>query len=162
MCAPKRKYVNGDATGNRHYCPLDLVEIFLRRFVIYPSEHALVAHVLWIGHTHFMEVWDTSPRLAFMSAEKESGKTRALEITKLFVPEPELFVQPSAAVVVRLVNHGHEEGNTRLKFKRRRHIQEAEPIKNDLVDWAIEVGPRQFGSPGSPGSGYRGNGMGKG
>jgi len=57
--------------------PLDLVEAFLRRFVIYPSEHALVAHVLWIAHTHLMDCWDTTPRLAFMSAERMSGKTRA-------------------------------------------------------------------------------------
>ena len=46
-------------------------------FVAYPSEHALVAHVLWIAHTHLIEYFDTTPRLAFMSAEKASGKTRA-------------------------------------------------------------------------------------
>ena len=28
------------------YTPLDLLENYLRRFVIYPSEHALVAHTL--------------------------------------------------------------------------------------------------------------------
>ena len=59
------------------YSPLDLVENFIRRFVSYPSEHACVAHALWIAHCHFMdELWDTTPRLAFMSAEKASGKTR--------------------------------------------------------------------------------------
>ena len=66
--------------------PLDLVEAYLRRFVAYPSEHALVAHVLWIAHTHLIQCFDTTPRLAFMSAEKTSGKTRALEVTALFVP----------------------------------------------------------------------------
>ena len=69
------------------YCPLDLVESYLRRFVSYPSEHALVAHVLWIAHCHMFDRFDTTPRLAFMSAEKESGKSRALEVTSLFVPE---------------------------------------------------------------------------
>jgi hypothetical protein len=34
------------------YCPLDLVENYLKRFVSYPSEHARVAHTLWIAHTH--------------------------------------------------------------------------------------------------------------
>jgi hypothetical protein len=63
------------------YCPLDLVENYLRRFVIYPSEHALAAHVLWIAHTHLMDHWESTPRLAFMSPEPESGKTRALEVT---------------------------------------------------------------------------------
>jgi hypothetical protein len=64
----------------KKYTPLDLLESYLGRFVAYPSVHALVAHVLWIVHTHLMECWDTTPRLAFMSAEKASGKTRALAL----------------------------------------------------------------------------------
>ena len=86
------------------YCPLDLVESYLRRFVSYPSEHALVAHVLWIAHCHMFERFDTTPRLAFMSAEKESGKSRALEVTALFVPEPVLSISASPAVIVRLIS----------------------------------------------------------
>ena len=34
------------------------VERFLGRFVAYPSEHAHVAHVLWIAHTHCMAAWE--------------------------------------------------------------------------------------------------------
>ena len=102
---------NGNGTGNGHYCPLDLVENFLRRFIIYPSEHALVAHVLWIAHAHLMDCWDTSPRIVFSSAEKESGKTLALEMTRLFVPSPDLFFDPSPAVIVRLVSQGHDTDN---------------------------------------------------
>ena len=30
---------------------LDETEKFLSRFVAYPSEHAKIAHVLWIAHT---------------------------------------------------------------------------------------------------------------
>ena len=48
---------------------------FLGRFIAYPSDHARVAHTLWIAHAHLMDSWFTTPRLAFMSAEKESGKT---------------------------------------------------------------------------------------
>jgi len=88
------------------YCPLDLVEGYVKRFVIYPSEHARVAHVLWIAHAHLMDCWENTPRLAFMSAEKESGKTRALEITALFVPEPELVFNPSPAALIRIVAAG--------------------------------------------------------
>ena len=87
------------------YCPLDLVESYLRRFVAYPHEHAVVAHTLWIAHTHLIECADTTPRLAFMSAEKASGKTRALEVTELFVPEPLMAYSLSPAVAVRLVSH---------------------------------------------------------
>ena len=98
---------NGNGTGNGHYCPLDLVENFLRRFIIYPSEHALTAHALWIGHTHFMKLWETTPRLAFMSPLPESGKTRALEVTSLFVPNPKLAFSASAASLVRVIANGH-------------------------------------------------------
>lgn len=86
------------------YCPLDLVENFLKRFVAYPSEHARAAHTLWIAHTHLIECFDTTPRLAFMSAEKESGKTRALEVTEHLVPDALLAFSVSAAVVIRLVS----------------------------------------------------------
>jgi Protein of unknown function (DUF3631) len=85
------------------YTALDLVENFLRRFVSYPSEHACVAHVLWIAHCHLMDLWDTTPRLALMSAEKASGKTRALEITALLVPAPILSISTSPAAIIRLI-----------------------------------------------------------
>jgi hypothetical protein len=92
--------------GCMSYGPLDLVENYLRRFVAYPSEHALVAHTLWIAHAHLTESFDTTPRLAFMSAEKESGKTRALEVTALFVPDPILSISASPAVIVRRIAQG--------------------------------------------------------
>src|SRR5690349_14986940 len=55
---------------------------FLIRFVCYPSEHAHVAHVLWIAHAHCMDAWESTPRIAFLSPEPASGKTRALEISE--------------------------------------------------------------------------------
>jgi Protein of unknown function (DUF3631) len=85
------------------YTALDLVENFLKRFVSYPSEHACVAHVLWTSHCHLMDLWDTTPRLAFMSAEKASGKTRALEVTALLVPTPILSISTSPAAIIRLI-----------------------------------------------------------
>src|SRR5262249_53229705 len=88
------------------YCPLDLVENFLRRYVSYPSEHALVAHVLWIAHAHMFDRFDTTPRLALMSAEKESGKSRALEVTALLVPKPVLSINASPAYIIRKISQG--------------------------------------------------------
>ena len=85
------------------YTPLDLVENFCRQFVIYPSEHAIAAHVLWIAHAHLMDCWESTPRLAFMSPEPESGKTRALEVTALFVPNPRLSFSMSSAALVRII-----------------------------------------------------------
>ena len=84
---------------------LNVVESFLRRFIAYPSQHALIAHVLWIAHTYLLEQFDTTPRLAFMSAEKMSGKTRALlEVTPLLVRCPIPSVNASPAVILRLAD----------------------------------------------------------
>jgi hypothetical protein len=83
---------------------LDDLESFLDRYIAYPSEHARVAHVLWIAHAHTMDVWETTPRLAFLSPEPGSGKTIALEVTGLVVPRPELIVNPSAAYLFRTVS----------------------------------------------------------
>jgi len=82
---------------------LDEVAMYLQRFVSYPSKHACFAHTLWLAHTHLIECFDTTPRLGFMSAEKESGKTRALEISELFVPSPIFSFNASPAVIMRLV-----------------------------------------------------------
>jgi hypothetical protein len=98
---------NGNGFEYDGYCPLDLVESILRRFVAYPTEHALVAHVLWIAHAHAIQCFDTTPRLAFMSEEKESGKTRALEVTAELVPNPILSISASPAVIVRRIAQGH-------------------------------------------------------
>jgi len=76
---------------------------FLARFVCYPSEHAHVAHVLWIAHAHLMDAWESTPRLAFLSPEPASGKTRALEITELLVPNAVQAINVTPAYLFRKV-----------------------------------------------------------
>jgi len=65
---------------------LDAVDKFLTRFIAHPNEHARYAHALWLAHTWRMDEWDSTPRLGFMSPEKGSGKTRALEVSEHLVP----------------------------------------------------------------------------
>jgi hypothetical protein len=79
------------------------VEEFVGRFVAYPSEAARVAHVLWIAHAHAMEKWDSTPRIAFLSPEPGSGKSRALEVTELLVPRPVHAVNTTPAYLFRKV-----------------------------------------------------------
>lgn len=83
--------------------PLDEVEAFLRRFVAYPSEHARVAHTLWIAHTHQLDVFDSTPRIAFLSKEAGSGKSRALEATEPLVPNPVQAVNVTPSYLFRRV-----------------------------------------------------------
>lgn len=83
---------------------LNAVEAFVKRFVAYPSDAARIAHVLWIAHTHLMAIWDSTPRIAFLSPEPASGKTRALEVTELLVPLPIEAINVTAAYLFRKVD----------------------------------------------------------
>jgi hypothetical protein len=93
---------------------LNDVAAFLDRFIVHPSPHALAAHTLWIAHAHLMDSWDSTPRLAFLSPEPESGKTRALEITELLVPRPVASFNVSPAYLVRKI--ADEAGRPTILF----------------------------------------------
>lgn len=67
---------------------LDRVYAFLGRFISDLTEHAHLALALWCVHAHLMDKWESTPRMAFLSPEPASGKSRALEITELLVPNP--------------------------------------------------------------------------
>jgi len=84
--------------------PLSRVEAHLRRYVSYPTEEALVAHVLWIAHTHIADAFDNTPRLAVLSPEPGSGKSRVLEVTELLVPRPVLTVNATTAYIFRKIS----------------------------------------------------------
>jgi hypothetical protein len=83
---------------------LDDVHAFLGRFIAYPSEHARVAHTLWVAHTHLMDAWESTPRLAFLSPEPGSGKTRALEVTETLTPRPVEAVNATPAYLFRKIS----------------------------------------------------------
>jgi hypothetical protein len=83
---------------------LDDVAEFLARFVVYPSGHERHAHALWIAHTWFMGSWESTPRIAFLSPEPGSGKTRALEVTDPLVPRPILAINCTPAYLFRKVS----------------------------------------------------------
>jgi hypothetical protein len=80
------------------------VEAFLGRFVAYPSDAARIAHTLWIGHCWFMYCWESTPRIAFLSPEPGSGKSRALEVTEPLVPRPVHAVNTTPAYLFRKVS----------------------------------------------------------
>ena len=79
------------------------VHAFLGRFIAYPSVDTHIAHALWVVHTHLMDCWETTPRIAFLSPEPESGKTRALEISALLVAQPVMAINVSPAYIFRKV-----------------------------------------------------------
>lgn len=93
---------------------LDCVHAFLARFVAYPSPAAHTAHTLWIAHTHLMAAWESTPRIAFLSPEPGSGKTRALEVSELLVPNPVEAINVTPAYLFRKV--GAPEGLPTILF----------------------------------------------
>lgn len=87
---------------------------FLGRFVVFPSDHAHVATALWVLHAHLIDRWESTPRLAFLSPEPGSGKTRALEILEPLVPRPVLAVNVSPAYLFRRM--ASEDGTPTILF----------------------------------------------
>jgi len=93
---------------------LDTIHNFLGRFIVYPSKETHDAHVLWVAHTHVMDAWESTPRIAFLSPEPASGKSRALEVSELLVPNPVEAINVSVAYLFRKV--ASEEGLPTILF----------------------------------------------
>jgi hypothetical protein len=104
------KQLETDATQGQRV--LNEIYEFIGRFVSYPSEEARVAHTLWCAHAHLMDLWDNTPRLAFLSPEPGSGKSRALEITELLAPNPISTFNATPAYLSRRI--GQDGGCTVL------------------------------------------------
>jgi hypothetical protein len=77
------------------------VHTFIKRFCSFPDEHALTAVTLWVAHSHAVHHFHTTPRLALISPEPGSGKTRVLEILNLLVPASMFSVSASPAAIFR-------------------------------------------------------------
>lgn len=85
---------------------LDEVHAFLGRFVAFPSMHAHVAVTLWAAHTHLTDRFDSTPRLALLSPEKQSGKSRTLEVLESLAAAAEMLNDASAAYLYRRIGDG--------------------------------------------------------
>lgn len=83
---------------------LDECAAQLARYVAFPTEHALVAVTLWAAHAHALDAFESTPRLASLSPEKGSGKTRTLEVLEELVPNAMHAVNCTAAALFRAVS----------------------------------------------------------
>jgi Protein of unknown function (DUF3631) len=81
---------------------LDALARFIGRYVAC-SPAARDVGALWVLHTHAFDAADTSPRLAFLSTEPQSGKSRYLEVLKLVVRAPLFAVNISEAALFRVI-----------------------------------------------------------
>jgi hypothetical protein len=82
---------------------LEEARAFICRFCALPTDHAYTTAALWAAHAHVLDTFDSTPRLAFLSPEPGSGKTRALEVLTLLVPWPMHAVNATPAALFRSV-----------------------------------------------------------
>jgi hypothetical protein len=83
---------------------LDDIVAILALYVAFPSPAARDAVALWAAHTHCLDAFESTPRLALLSPEKGSGKTRTLEVLEGLVPRPMHVANCTAAALFRSVS----------------------------------------------------------
>lgn len=98
------------------------LDAFFGRYVAFPSPGARWAVAGWAVHCWALDAFESTPRLALLSPEKGSGKTRTLEVADLVVPGPLHTVNVSAAALFRKVGEGRstlllDEADTYLGVK---------------------------------------------
>ncbi|MEV7074829.1 DUF3631 domain-containing protein [Streptomyces sp. NPDC093990] len=122
---------------------LDEVEAFHRRFNIFPLEAAYVAVTLWDAHAHLLDCFDSTPRLAFLSPEPGSGKSRALEIVETLVPQPMVAVNASASALFRAVSG--MEGRPTILFDEIDTVFGPKAGENEQLRGFLNAGHRRSG-----------------
>lgn len=117
------------------------VMVYTGRFVAYPSPHAHLAHVLWIAHTHAMDAWDSTPRIAFLSPEPGSGKSRALEVTEPLVPRAVEAVNVTPAYLFRKV--GSQAGRPTILYDEIDTVFGPKAKENEEIRGLLNAGHRR-------------------
>jgi len=82
---------------------LNDVHTFLCDYVAFPSTHAAAAVTLWAAHTHLAAAFESTPRLALLSPEKQCGKTRVQELLELLCAGAEMLSGASPAYLYRRI-----------------------------------------------------------
>lgn len=77
---------------------------FLGGYVAFPSPEARDTVALWVIHTHALDAADSTPRLSLRSAEKQSGKSRLLEVLEQLVQAPVFTLHISTSALFRRVD----------------------------------------------------------
>lgn len=81
---------------------IDEMRAAVRKYVVLSDDDA-VAVALWAIHTHTLDAFTISPRLAITSAEKGCGKTTLLDVVAGLVRRPLAMANVTAAATFRAV-----------------------------------------------------------
>jgi hypothetical protein len=122
---------------------LDEARAFIARFCVLPCEQAYDAMALWAAHAHILDAFDSTPRIAFLSPEPGSGKTRALEVLGLLVPFPMHAVNASPAALYRSV--GNTERRPTILFDEIDTVFGPKAKDNEDLRGLLNAGHRRAG-----------------
>lgn len=122
---------------------LDAARAFIARFCVLPSEFAYDAMALWAAHAHALDAFDSTPRMAFLSPEPGSGKTRALEVLALLVLFPMHAVNASPAALYRSV--GMKERRPTILFDEIDTVFGPKAKDNEDLRGLLNAGHRRAG-----------------
>jgi len=111
---------------------LEKVVRTLRRFVLL-NEHQITAIALWVAHTHAFVAAECTPYLSITSVEKQTGKTRLLEVLESLVAYAWFTARTSAAALKNKIDADHptvllDESDTAFKSDK----EYAESLRNIL------------------------------
>lgn len=144
----------------------DLIK-FLGRYVVMTDAQKVVLAV-YVIHTHVAEHCDQTPYVFVHSPEPECGKSRLMEVLELLVAKPWLIVNPSDAVLFRMVDkttptllwdeidavfapksaHYHEEQRGMLDQGHRRYGRVPRFVGDKVVEFGVYC-PKVFAGIGT-------------
>ena len=82
---------------------LDDIDAMLSKYVSFPSDECRWAVALWVMHTHLVNAFESTPRLALLSPEPGSGKTRTLEVLDVLCWDPMHVSNTSLSALFRSI-----------------------------------------------------------
>ena len=111
------------------------VEATLRRYIVFPSDHAAVVATLWVTATHAQPAWEHATRLVIKSPIRRCRKTRLQELLEYLSYDSLSSVNISVAALVRSISQHDpptlhlDEFDTIFKARRREQTEGAEDLR---------------------------------
>lgn len=83
---------------------LDDARAYIRRFAVLPGDAEYDIVTLWAAHTHVYEACYISPRLALLSSDPGSGKTRVLDLLSQLCARARLELDPTGPALAAMIS----------------------------------------------------------
>ena len=84
---------------------LDATLDFVKKYLVL-TQAQYTAVTLWVAHTWVYKAFDTTPYLSIRSPEKQSGKSRLLEVIELLCHAPTMTANISVSALAHMVSKG--------------------------------------------------------